>query len=350
MQHSKITRWLATAALAATLSGAALADGPYSGLFIFGDSLSDSGNVAALVGTNPGQVISGNSYVPSQPYASGTFSNSAVWANSFAAGIGLAASALPSLGGGGNFGFGGARTATDGGGLPPSLSAQANMFLSATGGVAPAGAPYVVEGGGNDARDVLAAAAASATPGAVILAGAAAYAQDIGSIVDQLQAAGAQRIIVWDVPNLATAPAVTALGAGATFLGGQVSLAMTAALGARLAAEAGVSIFDVDGLVNGIVANPGGYASPMSPMLAVPCPAAWPAATCSGTASTHVGWPPDSGQRDAGGCGARAGSGAADAAGPAWSRGRRPAPRLKRAQTPANASALSSASSSACVL
>lgn len=259
MQHSKITRWLATAALAASMSSAVLADSLYTGLFIFGDSLSDSGNIAALIGANPGQVISGNSYVPSQPYGSGTFSNGAVWVNSFAASIGLAASALPSLGGGGNFAFGGARTATDGSGLPPSLSAQAGQFLSAHGGVAPGGALYVVEGGGNDARDALAAAAASATPGAVILAAAATYAQNIGIIVDQLQAAGAQHIVVWDVPNLATAPAVTALGAGATFLGGQVSQAMNTALGVRLATEPGVSIFDLYGLVNGVVANPGAF-------------------------------------------------------------------------------------------
>ncbi len=231
----------------------------YAGLYIFGDSLADAGNVAALIGANPGQVISGNAYIPSQPYASGQFTNGDVWAKGFATSLGFSSSGLPSITGGGNYAFGGARIATDGAGLTPSLSAQTNLFLAASGGVAPGGALYVLEGGGNDGRDILQAAATSMTPNAVIAAGAASFAQAAGILVDRLQAAGAQSIIVWDIPNLALAPAITIQGAGASFLGGQVSLAMNAALAARMAGESGVKIFDVYGLQNSFATNPAAF-------------------------------------------------------------------------------------------
>jgi outer membrane lipase/esterase len=252
-------RQFAAAAALAGLSGLASATSGYTGLYVFGDSLSDAGNVAALIGANPGQTITGNSYIPSQPYASGQFTNGDVWARSFADSLGLGAYGANSLAGGGNFAFGGARTNTDGPGLSPSLFAQSIQFLTATHGVSPGGALYVVEGGGNDARDALAAAATSATPLAVIAAAAAAYAQHTGNIVDLLQVTGAKNIIVWDIPNLALAPAVTAQGDDASFLAGLVSGAMNQALAQRLAGESGVSIFDLYGFQNTLVANPSAY-------------------------------------------------------------------------------------------
>ncbi len=253
----RLKQSLATAALAACVSAASAA-GP-AGIFIFGDSLSDSGNDALVIGANPGQVISDNSYIPDQPYASGQFSNGDVWAKAFTGALGFAAAGMPSLAGGGNFAFGGARVSTNGAGLPPSLSTQAEMFLDAMGSTAPGDFLYVVEGGGNDARDTLAAAAASADPGAVIAAAAAGYAQSVGDIVDRLQSAGARQFVVWDVPNLGLAPAVTTLGAGAAFLASQVALAMNSALSSRLSFEAGVSIFDAYGLFNAIAEDPAAH-------------------------------------------------------------------------------------------
>jgi outer membrane lipase/esterase len=49
-------------------AGAAL----YSSLVVFGDSLSDSGNNALLGLYDPTQIVTGNAYVPSKTYASGT--------------------------------------------------------------------------------------------------------------------------------------------------------------------------------------------------------------------------------------------------------------------------------------
>ena len=73
-------------------------------------------------------------------------------------------------------------------------------------------------------------------------------------MVDALQAAGAQHIVVWDAPNIGLAPAVVASGAAdlATFL----TASMNTALAARLAGEAGVTPFDIFGLGTQIAANP----------------------------------------------------------------------------------------------
>jgi outer membrane lipase/esterase len=231
----------------------------FTGLFVFGDSLSDRGNVALAVGADPAQTITGNSYIPSKPYASNQFSNGDVWVKTFAEALGLAPFATPSLAGGGDFAFGGARVATDGVGLPPSLSEQETQFLSATGGSAPPGALYIVAGGGNDARDALAAAASSGNPLATIASFAAEYAQATGLLVDRLQTAGARHIVVWDVPNVGLAPAVTTLGGGASGLAMLVSQAMNTALAARLALESGATVFDVYSLQNAIVANPASF-------------------------------------------------------------------------------------------
>ena len=70
-------RQLVVAASLAALSHAASA--AFGGLFVFGDSLSDSGNDALAIGVDAAQVITGNTYIPNKPYASGQFSNGNVW-------------------------------------------------------------------------------------------------------------------------------------------------------------------------------------------------------------------------------------------------------------------------------
>jgi outer membrane lipase/esterase len=250
----------ALAAVAFLASGPAHA-APYDSLFIFGDSLSDAGNNAFYIGSNPAQVVSDNTYIPVQPYASGQYTNGDVWAKSFASSLGLGAYAAPAFAppGGGNFAFGGARTSLDGP-FPPSLKTQASTFLALSGGVASGSALYVVAGGGNDARDTLEAVAAN-MPNAASIIGSAAlqYAADTEWIVHTLRAAGAQSIVVWNTPNLGLVPAVTAGGAGASFLGSLVASSMNAALSAAMADETGVTIFDDYGLLTAAVANPGAF-------------------------------------------------------------------------------------------
>jgi len=251
-------RQLVVAASLAACSHAASAG--FAGLYVFGDSLSDSGNIALAIGADPAQVITGNTYIPSQPYASGQFTNGNVWVRDLATLMGLTPFGAPSLAGGGDFAFGGARVATDAAGLPPSVSAQVGQFLAHTGGVAPSNALYVIDGGGNDARDVLDAIAGGADPATAIPAAAAVYAIATGSLIDELQAAGAHRIVVWDVPDIGKVPSVTALGSGASFLGTALASAMNSALVARLAIETpGVSLFDMFGLQDAVISNPGAF-------------------------------------------------------------------------------------------
>lgn len=239
----------------AALASAPASAGPYNTLVVFGDSLSDNGNNAAAGLFDPLQVVTGNTYIPSNTYASGTYSNGLVWASDFATMIGLPLA--PSVGGGTDFAFGGATTGAPGpgpNGFPFSLLVQTGQYLAATGNHASANGLYVIAGGGNDARDALAAIGGGANIPATILATATSFAANVGTMVDALQAAGAQHIIVWDAPNVGLAPAVVASGAAdlATFL----SASMNSTLAARLAGEAGVTTFDLFGLGTQIAANP----------------------------------------------------------------------------------------------
>ena len=85
------------------------------------------------------------------------------------------------------------------------------------------------------------------------------YAFNTGRIVDSLQAAGAQHIVVWDVPNLGIAPAVNAEGSFASLLGNLVSKTMSNLLASRMSGEAGVTLFDLYALSSDWVANPDAY-------------------------------------------------------------------------------------------
>ncbi len=238
----------------------------YSNLFIFGDSLSDSGNNAIVLAPNVTPVpISGNSFIPTFPYASGHYTNGPVWAQSFAAALGL--SAIPSLAGGTDYAFGGATTGPLSANLlspfPPSLETQAASFLGQHGNVAPSDALYVVAGGGNNARDALNAIfGCGANPlciGGVIQSTAIAFATDIGTIVGELELAGAQHIVVWDTPDVGLAPAILASGAAASALGTLLASSMNDALLAAIGGDPDVDLFDLFALQDSLAANPGAF-------------------------------------------------------------------------------------------
>lgn len=242
----------------------------YGGLVIFGDSLSDSGNNFLAATTPPlgspsnitpasaitNSFVPSFTYAPAAPYPFGVYSNGPVWATPFAASLGL--SALPSLAGGGNFAFGGATT---GAGSPtPSLTDQMGMFLKDTRNVAHGNYLYVVAGGGNNARHALEAIQANPADYQNIITDTSnSFAADVGNIVDTLQTAGAQHIVVWNAPNLGIAPAVLAQGSSAAALATGTAMSMNAALTARLTGEAGVKVFDIFGSLTDVVADPSAY-------------------------------------------------------------------------------------------
>jgi len=90
----------ATASLAPVAPTTAAPGAPYSAMYAFGDSLTDTGNASlATLGMVP----------VSPPYADRSFTNGPVWAQDLAQSLGLPA-LKPSLAGGTDFAYGGAET------------------------------------------------------------------------------------------------------------------------------------------------------------------------------------------------------------------------------------------------
>lgn len=253
MVSSRLRKWLVVVALAGmgfwSPGASAL---PYSSLVIFGDSLADSGNNAILLNATQATPISGPE-APVLPYSSNTYSNGAVWTQHLAASLGL--SATPSLAGGSNYAFGGARSGFAVAGQTPGMLDQVGMYLGAAKGQASASALYVLEGGGNDARDILGAAMLGLDPTSLIQA----YAHNIASIVSQLYAAGAEEFLLWNVPNIGLSPLVVQLGGGAaaSYYAALMNQSLDSAL-ALLAPDItdGIHLYDAYAGLNDIVANP----------------------------------------------------------------------------------------------
>jgi len=250
--------------LSVALAGAALAvmpaqAGSFSAVYVLGDSVSDSGNVGLAIGFPSGvpQMVSGNFYIPDYPYyPSGRFSNGPVWAEGYAAKLGV--TALPSLRGGTDFAWAGARTG--GADVPvPTLTTQANLLLAALRGVAPPDALYVVAEVGNDARDALAAIASGKDASQAIRSASATYANNLGNIVDTLRRAGARHFLVFDNVNLGLVPAIKSQGTAASALATALTSSMNQALFDRLDDEAGVRMFDTFSFLTRVVRHPGDY-------------------------------------------------------------------------------------------
>ena len=255
MKVRSIKLILAAIGLVVAASAQAVVALPYSGLYVFGDSLSDGGNAAAAGFYDPLQVITNNTYVPSKAYApNGTFSNGPVWASLYASSLGL--TLAPSFVGGTNFAVGGAKTS--GGAF--SLRDQVTGFVTALGPAsAPANGLYVIAGGGNNVRGALEALGGGAPFFPTIGSASFTFANDVGLMIDQLQAKGVanSNIIVWNAPNVGLAPAVVATGFGS--FGSQIAQSMNGALATRLVQEVGVRTFDVYGLMTSVAANPAAF-------------------------------------------------------------------------------------------
>jgi outer membrane lipase/esterase len=272
VQHCR--KFVAIASLAFVTASHAVA-GPYTGLYIFGDSLSDSGNAALAGVINAGQSVTSNAYVPSAAYASGTFSNGPVWSTQFATLLGLPLT--PSIAGGTNYAIGGAKTSggtpftslvTQVGSTVPGPASPFGSLLSPTNASVPSGALYVIAGGGNNARDAFSAVLASpANSASIISAAASQYASDVLGMVHTLKNAGAQSIIVWNTPNIGLTPLATTLNGLvnplASTYASATATALNNALGSALAGESGVQIFDTYGFLTntvvGVLTTPGGY-------------------------------------------------------------------------------------------
>ena len=248
----------------ALLPALASAQSAPEGLVVFGDSLSDPGNVWLLTSE---VVKAPYGPVPARPYAIGGhhFSNGKTWVELLAQDIGLDAAAKPAMANPAhftNYAFGGARARAGNGSLTPSSAQQVGLYLMDGGGTAQAGALHVLAFGGNDLRDAL--VVAQGDPGAAMLIVSDAVSTLLGDI-EVLYAAGARRFLVANAPDLSKAPAVIASGgaAAAEFFATVFNDMLEDGL---LALEAGPAYADIELLrldmffvLGDMVANPGDY-------------------------------------------------------------------------------------------
>lgn len=167
---------------------------PFSALYVFGDSLSDTGNVS----------LATSGLVPvSPPYANRSFSNGAVWAQDLAQSIGLPA-LKPSLAGGTDFAYGGAHTGqtSEHTANPTDLSSQYDQFRVQVSSPQ-AGALYAISIGSNDVLDV--ANDTSLTQDQQQTDVAAAVNNEI-STINAMVSRGTRNLLVLDVPDLGNTP------------------------------------------------------------------------------------------------------------------------------------------------
>jgi phospholipase/lecithinase/hemolysin len=230
--------------------------GPFSSLFVFGDSLSDTGNVSILTGgAVPGI---------SQPYFNGRFSDGPIWVEGLATGLGLSGQAAPVFAGGNNYAFGGARTGTDM--LPPGILAQAaglwgagdaSLGLSGHAAADP-NALYVVVGGGNDMRDARSAPGGTAATRA---AAAAVAINDLASTVGFLASRGARNILISTLPDLGFTPEAVLLGLVAA--SSDASNAFNSLIPGLMAFGSGLglnmNLLDMAGLTNEVRLDPAAF-------------------------------------------------------------------------------------------
>lgn len=264
---------------------------PPTNLYVLGDSLSDVGNLFLATG---GAIDPANALPQPADYFQGRFSNGPVYVEYLAANLGLPLASIPSLAGGTNYAFGGARShyhAVDvangfdplAGGfdpltgtssvLPFTLLGQRDAFLAQLGPALDPGALYTVWIGSNDVGDAIALAASAGQTAALALL--AQSASDLLSVIGTLVTAGAQDLLIPKVPNLGLVPEVLALEQlfpGAQALATQLSQLFNASVDAGLAGiGANIIRFDTFQFLTDAVADPTQFGLPASVNTTDPC-------------------------------------------------------------------------------
>ena len=255
--------------------------GPYDNLYVFGDSLSDAGNVAAATG---GAVP----IFPFYPY--GRFSNGLNYADVLSGKLGVNPITIPTQGPallpslapgqpgvpfplGTNYAWGGALTGAAVSPLPasavPTVLQQVGFYSLARqqGLAADPNALFVLWGGANDLRDAISYASAHPTQSFAIGDAVAANAVDnIKLALLGLKSQGATTVLVPNLPDLGRIPETRALDAAdGAFPLAQYAAALTglfnADLDAMLSSFQGLSIkrLDVYALYNDALDHPGKY-------------------------------------------------------------------------------------------
>lgn len=169
------------------------ADPTYNKIFIFGDSLSDTGNLASIRGD-----------FPNPPFFNNRVSNGLIAVDTIAASLNLKADAslyLLGLAAGGNYAVAGARSAGD---SPIDLTAQVAAFLANQNASAPKDALYVMITGGNDVFDAAQNPDINAAE-QLIDAGVIAEKQQIQTLIN----AGAEAFLIVNVVDISITPLIS---------------------------------------------------------------------------------------------------------------------------------------------
>lgn len=191
-------------AIGLTLAAAPAHAGPYTGLYVFGDSLSDNGNLYAA--STPYAPLFGGSPVPSAPYVNGRFSNGAVAVEYLAQDLGVPLH---------DYAYGGATTGVANASFPAALPAlyntgllsQVGQFGAALGGSAADNRGlYFVWAGHNDFLH-----GGFADPATTIADGV----NNLVNAVLGLYALGAREFLLPNLVNLGVTPRAQSGGAAA---------------------------------------------------------------------------------------------------------------------------------------
>lgn len=214
---------------------------PFTEIIVFGDSLSDNGNLRLESGV-----------VPFDPYSLGRFSNGAVWVQYLAQYLDLPL--FPSYVGGSNYATGGSQTGLafsdldPGQPIPlgPNIRQQVQLYPGTPNGTE----LFVVWGGGNDFFSVL-AGVTQLTPQQM--------ADDLFLAISVLYDRGGRSFVVCNLPDIGKTPAYR--GGEQQALATQLTLEFNAALWARLDQLqnlTNITIYrlDVFNLFEQLIANP----------------------------------------------------------------------------------------------
>lgn len=238
----------------------------------FGDSLTDSGNNFIFTGQSTRMPFPVGPAAFSYDIGGHHYSNGQVWAEYLTSALQIPNSGKPSLRAAGgvftNYAVGDARTRAGAPAFPFfDLTTQVSRFLSDFHGQVPANTLVVIWMGANDLDDALNALTTDPS-GATSLVIAEDALAAIGTNLQTLYAAGARMFLIVDVPDLSKTPYVRFLGqsdptipviASEFSTGFNVELAAgTAPLGV-LPGMQFFRFFDVDGLLNAVIASPSSF-------------------------------------------------------------------------------------------
>jgi phospholipase/lecithinase/hemolysin len=229
---------------------------PFNHIFVFGDSLSDTGNYYRLSGG-----------LPPPPYADGRYCNGPLWPEYLAASLRMDYQPAD------NVAVAGATTGTHNvnngvaGKTYPGLLDEIASFQANSSVAAPELAIYMVEAGGNDFFNAL---TTGASPQTVIVDGV----NNTLTAVQRLWGSGARFIVVMNLPDLGVTPIARSMGLTVPLT--QMCAAYNQALDMALdnLAQAGIPTIRLDAfkVLHEMACNPEayGFSDVTTPLISVP--------------------------------------------------------------------------------